>query len=165
MQTNPFTVPVRGTPHVHAAAEPAATPAADASAARVMVVDDNRDAAEGLALLLGLLGAESRVAHDGAAALAVLQQWLPQLLLLDIGMPGMDGYEVARRIRADRRYDALTLVALTGWGQEEDRRRARAAGFDDHLVKPAAPDLLQALLAAARARHARHDAHGVRTTG
>lgn len=112
-----------------------------------------------------MLGCESRVAHDGAAALLVLQQWQPELLLLDIGMPTMDGYEVARRIRADRRYDGLTLVALTGWGQDEDRQRTRAAGFDDHLVKPAAPEVLQALLVAARAKHAREDAARAATTG
>ena len=161
MQPKPLAVPIRGTPHVHAAA----APVADAPAARVMVVDDNRDAAEGLALLLAMLGCESRVAHDGAAALLVLQQWQPELLLLDIGMPTMDGYEVARRIRADRRYDGLTLVALTGWGQDEDRQRTRAAGFDDHLVKPAAPEVLQALLVAARAKHAREDAARAATTG
>lgn len=133
-------------------AQPPVTPA------RVMVVDDNRDAAHSMALLLGFLGAELHIEHDGCAALAALPHWQPQLLLLDIGMPRMDGYEVARRIRADRRFDGLTLVALTGWGQDADRERTRAAGFDDHLVKPADLKLLQALLASVHARLARRRA-------
>ena len=129
-------------------AGPPATPA------RVRVVDDNRDAADSMALLLGLLGAEPHVVHDGCAALAALLHWRPQLLLLDIGMPQRDGYEVARRIRADRRFDTLRLVALTGWGEDQDRERSLAAGFDDHLVKPADLNLLQALLASVRTRPA-----------
>jgi PAS domain S-box-containing protein len=103
---------------------------------RVLVVDDNRDIAEGLRLLLTILGAEVRVAHDGAEAVRICDDWLPTHVLMDIGMPGMDGYEAARRLRAKHPDNAFRLIAVTGWGQEEDRQRAREAGFDEHLVKP-----------------------------
>jgi signal transduction histidine kinase/DNA-binding response OmpR family regulator len=114
---------------------------------RILVVDDNRDAAESLGLILQSLGAEVRVARDGAEALETFGSYHPAVVLLDIGMPGMDGYEVARRIRARFPERRTALVALTGWGQEQDRRHAREAGFDHHLVKPADMDALQALLA------------------
>jgi signal transduction histidine kinase/ActR/RegA family two-component response regulator len=104
---------------------------------RVLVVDDNQDAATSLGLLLKLLGAEVQVVHDGAAALAALQSYQPAVVLLDIGMPGMDGYEVARRIRQQPTGQDVLLIALTGWGQEDDRRRTAEAGFDHHLLKPA----------------------------
>jgi CheY-like chemotaxis protein len=113
---------------------------------RVLVVDDNRDAADSLGLLLGLLGAEVRVEHDGASALGAMEAWQPSIALLDIGMPGMDGLELARRIRAEPRHAAMRLVALTGWGQAEDRERTRAAGFDHHLIKPVDLGLLEELL-------------------
>jgi CheY-like chemotaxis protein len=113
---------------------------------RILVVDDNRDAAESLGMLLEFLGADVKVALDGPGALATFEQYDPAVVLLDIGMPGMDGYEVARRIRADFPDRGTAIVALTGWGQEEDRRRARAAGFDHHLIKPADVGALQALL-------------------
>ena len=113
---------------------------------RVLVVDDNADAADSLGLLLGLLGADVRVTHDGASALEALADFQPQMILLDIGMPGLDGYEVAARIRADPEHRGVTLVALTGWGQEEDRRRSRQAGFDYHLIKPTDLDALRALI-------------------
>ncbi len=112
----------------------------------VLVVDDNRDAAESLAMLLRTAGAEVRVAHDGPTALAEFERSEPHVVLLDIGMPGMDGCEVARRLRAISRPDRVVLVALTGWGQDEDRRRVREAGFDHHLVKPVELASLQALL-------------------
>ncbi|HYD58689.1 MAG TPA: PAS domain S-box protein [Burkholderiales bacterium] len=123
------------------AASEAATPAREPAvgkrhaAMRVLIVDDNNDAAAALELLLRSLGHETRVAHDGAAALATAGEFAPDLVLLDIGMPGLDGYEVARRLRAlgGRRF---RLVALTGWGQEADRKRSEEAGFDQHLVKP-----------------------------
>ena len=103
---------------------------------RLLVVDDNLDSADSLGLLLRTLGAEVRVAYDGSAALAILDEYRPEAILLDLSMPGMDGYEVARHVRerADRR--DVVLVALSGFGREEDVQRSRAAGFDDHCVKP-----------------------------
>ena len=121
---------------------PAALPAR-----RILIVDDNRDAAQSLGMVLKYLGADVQVAHDGAQALEALRAYEPGVVFLDIGMPGMDGYEVARRIRAQALERPPAIVALTGWGQEQDRRRAREAGFDHHLVKPADLGQLQALLA------------------
>jgi CheY-like chemotaxis protein len=129
-------------------------PAADGTLAslRVLVVDDNRDAADTMVTLLDLLGATTRVAHSGPDALAALPGFEAEAILLDLGMPGMDGYEVARRIRQDPRFRDVTLIALTGWGQEEDRRRTRSAGFDHHLVKPIDFAELKALLGSLKAR-------------
>jgi PAS domain S-box-containing protein len=112
----------------------------------VLVVDDNKDAAESLAMLLRTAAAEIHVAHDGPTALADFERCEPRVVLLDIGMPDMDGCEVARRLRDISHPDRVTLVALTGWGQDEDRRRVREAGFDHHLVKPVDLASLQALL-------------------
>ena len=114
---------------------------------RILVVDDNRDAGESLAMILGYVGAEVRVAQDGPSALDILGSFDASVVLLDIGMPGMDGYEVARRIRADFARRRIAIVALTGWGQEDDRRRARESGCDHHLTKPVEIATLQALLA------------------
>jgi CheY-like chemotaxis protein len=127
---------------------PAGAPAAGAARAprRILVVDDNRDAAESLGVLLEHLGASVTVVHDGPAALAALEAHRPTAVLLDIGMPGMDGYEVARRMRARPGGAALLLIALTGWGQAQDQALSRQAGFDHHLVKPADIEQLQALL-------------------
>jgi DNA-binding response OmpR family regulator len=113
----------------------------------VLIVDDNRDAANSLGMLLSLMSAEVAVAHDGASALEILPKHLPTIVLLDIGMPGMDGFEVARRIRAHAAGQQVRLVALTGWGQESDRYRIRESGFDLHLVKPADTAAIEALLA------------------
>jgi len=113
---------------------------------RVLVVDDNRDAGDSLGMLLKVLGAEVRVARDGAEALEAYSAYDPAVVLLDIGMPGMDGYEVARRIRARSPGPRPTIVALTGWGQEDDRRVSREAGFDHHMVKPAEIGALKELL-------------------
>lgn len=113
---------------------------------RVLVADDNGDAAESLALLLDLLGHDVVAAHDGAAAVRLAESFAPDLVLLDIGMPGMDGYEAARRIRQAPWGADITLVALTGWGQPDDRARALVAGFDLHMVKPLSPDGLAQLL-------------------
>ena len=114
---------------------------------RVMVVDDNHDAADSLAAVLKMLGAEVRVTHDGQAALDALDAFRPAAVFLDLGMPGMDGYQTARQIRLRDGTRALKLIALTGWGQDSDRRQTEAAGFNQHLVKPADVETLQAVLA------------------
>jgi two-component system CheB/CheR fusion protein len=114
---------------------------------RVLVVDDDRDAAETLALLLRAAGHEARTAPDGPSALAEARAYRPEAVLLDIDLPGMDGYEVARRLRAEPARGGLLVVAVTGFGQEADRRRAVEAGFDHHVVKPVNPAALQKLLA------------------
>jgi CheY-like chemotaxis protein len=113
---------------------------------RILVVDDNVDAAESLALVLRMEGHEVRVAHDGPAALAAVEAEPPDLVFLDIGMPVMNGYDVAQRLRQRPGLENLVLVAMTGWGQEEDRRRSQEAGFDHHLVKPVEPETLHKLL-------------------
>jgi CheY-like chemotaxis protein len=113
---------------------------------RILVVDDNRDSAESLGMLFRLLGHEVRVAHDGLEAVAVAAELRPDAVVLDIGLPKLDGYGVAARIRAEEWGREATLIAVTGWGQEEDKERARAAGFDHHLVKPVDPTALIRLL-------------------
>ena len=117
---------------------------------RLLVVDDNVDAAESLALLLQLKGHDVRVVHDGPSALAAVEADPPDLVFLDIGMPVMNGYEVAQRLRQRPGLENLLLVAMTGWGQKEDRCRSQEAGFDRHLVKPVEPDALRQLLARPR---------------
>jgi len=113
-------------------------PSAEAAIAQhsILVVDDNRDAAESLAALLGILGARTAVAFSGIEALKTADSFRPSLAILDIGMPGMDGCELARRLRDRPAHRGLTLVALTGWGQPDDRVRIAQAGFDHHLLKP-----------------------------
>lgn len=125
--------------------------AADGSRARrVLIVDDNRDAAESLALLVRSWGHQSSVAHDAAQALDIAGSFSPETALVDIGLPDMDGYELARRLRADAGSNELHLVAVTGYGTVEDRTAAREAGFDAHLVKPARPEELSRVLSAGR---------------
>jgi CheY-like chemotaxis protein len=114
---------------------------------RILVVDDNRDSAESLALLLSLDGHEIRTAHDGEAAVREAAAWRPDVVLLDIGLPLLNGYDAGRRIRDLPDGKGMTVIALTGWGQDEDLQRSKDAGFDAHLVKPVDPDALQALLA------------------
>ena len=127
-------------------APPPAAPAAQRPQ-RVLVVDDNRDAADSACMLLGLLGAETSVAYDGAQGLERIGAWRPDVVLLDLGMPGLDGYEIARRVRAgEGGHPDVTLIALTGWGQQQDRQRTRESGFDHHLVKPVDPQALEAVL-------------------
>jgi PAS domain S-box-containing protein len=121
-------------------------PAGERPPARVLLVEDNLDAAGALVELLRMWGHPVETAHDGVAALRVARETRPEIVLLDIGLPGMDGYEVASRLRATSGFGALRLVALTGYGQEADRRRSRLAGFDHHLVKPVDLDLLRELL-------------------
>ena len=115
---------------------------------RLLVVDDNQDAANSLAMLLRLQGHEVRVAFSGPAALEMTKDYSPDVVFLDIGMPAMDGYEVARRIRQQPRLEKVVLAALTGWGQQEDRRRTVAAGFDHHFVKPPELKVIESVLAA-----------------
>jgi PAS domain S-box-containing protein len=117
------------------------------SSRRVLVVDDNRDAADSLGVLLTLLGVETRTAHDGTAALEALDEFEPSVVLLDLAMPVMDGYEVAQRMRQHPHGRHVTLVAVTGWSLDRDRLRSAAYGFDGHLVKPVDLDVLRQLLA------------------
>jgi CheY-like chemotaxis protein len=116
-------------------------------ARRLLVVDDNQDTAESLALFLRLTGHEVRTATDGLAALEVACEFRPDAVILDIGLPGLDGNEVARRLRREPELKWLVLVALTGYGGDGHRRRCLEAGFDVYLVKPADPFALQQLLA------------------
>jgi PAS domain S-box-containing protein len=120
---------------------------APARRARILVADDNRDAADTLSALLELDGHEVRTAYDGVDALQIAEQFAPQIALLDIGMPRMNGYQTARRIREHGWGSSILLVALTGWGQEQDRRQATEAGFDRHLVKPGDPQEIGRLIA------------------
>jgi signal transduction histidine kinase/ActR/RegA family two-component response regulator len=123
-------------------------PRAAAGRCRVLVAEDIPDAAEMMRLMIECMGHDVRVAADGVEAVAIAEEFNPQIALLDIGMPRMDGYEAARRIRAALGDDIL-LIALTGWGQEDDQRQAFAAGFDRHLTKPAEPEVLEDLIASA----------------
>ncbi len=116
---------------------------------RILIVDDSRDGGESLAMLLRILGGDVALAHNGRQALECVDSFRPDVVLLDIGMPGMDGYEVARRIRANPANGTMQLIALTGWGQDDDRQRSSAAGFNHHLVKPADLDQLRHLLSVA----------------
>jgi CheY-like chemotaxis protein len=124
------------------------------SSFRVLVVDDNVDAAESLGSLLEIEGHEIRIAHDGDTALRVAAEFQPRVVFLDIGMPGKDGYQVAREMRAGEATRDAILVALTGWGAQEDRARSRSAGFDHHLTKPASLAAVEALLKEIAAREA-----------
>jgi PAS domain S-box-containing protein len=122
-------------------------PAPPWSGLRVLVADDNQDAADSLAILLRMRGHEVRVAYSGMAVLEITKTYTPDVVFLDIGMPALDGYEVARRLRQTPSLEKTVLVALTGWGQREDRRRTAEAGFDHHLVKPPEPAAVEGILA------------------
>ena len=117
-----------------------------AQGSRLLVVDDNVDTATGLAKLLRLLGHDVRVAYDGPSALEAARIHHPAFILLDIGLPGMDGYAVAQRLRTEAICEDSVLIAITGYGQEDDRRRSSEAGFDHHLVKPVDYDALVSLI-------------------
>ena len=135
----------------------ASVPAECAKKLRIVVVDDNRDVASSLAILLELMGHEVRLAHDGETAIHLADEFRPQTMLLDLGMPGVDGYEACRRIRKQAWSKDMRLIAVTGWGQDEDRRKSASAGFDGHLVKPVSPERLVELLADLRSpQAARH---------
>jgi signal transduction histidine kinase/CheY-like chemotaxis protein len=119
---------------------------------RILVVDDNRDGADSLADMLGLMGGDTRTAYDGEEAVAAAVEFRPDVILLDIGLPKLNGYEACRRIRAQANGRKVVLIAQTGWGQVEDRQRTHEAGFDHHLVKPVDPAALMKLLAALSAK-------------
>jgi CheY-like chemotaxis protein len=117
-----------------------------ASKRRLLVVDDNKDAAESMSMLLEMWGHEVAFAFDGPSALETAEQWQPEAVFLDIGLPGMDGYEVAERLRELPQAKDAVLIAITGYGRDDDRLRSRRAGIDHHLVKPVAPDALRSLI-------------------
>jgi two-component system CheB/CheR fusion protein len=117
------------------------------SSLRILIVDDSRDGADSLAMLLRLMGNDTRTAYDGQEGLEVAEGFRPDVMLLDIGLPKLNGYEACRAVREQPWGKSIVLIALTGWGQEEDRRRSRAAGFDHHMVKPVEPHALMKLLA------------------
>ena len=133
------------TPPVH---QPEGSPVSEERAGRrVLIIEDHRDAAESLQMLLELAGHEVQIAHDGEEALSLFESARPEVVLLDIGLPKLDGFEVARRLRSGGKNREILLVALTGYGQEGDRALSRDAGFDHHLVKPVEPATLMGLLA------------------
>jgi len=113
---------------------------------RILIVDDNADAANSLGRLLTLIGHEGRAVHDGASAIAETELFRPRAVLLDLGMPIMDGFDTARQIRSRAEFQDVALIAITGWGQERDRQRTEAAGFAAHLIKPVNLDQLEAVL-------------------
>jgi signal transduction histidine kinase/ActR/RegA family two-component response regulator len=141
----PLTVPA--TPSASEMAEVSMEASPGTSGLKILVADDNVDSAESLAMLLQLHGHEVRTAYSGRAALDVAATFHPRVALLDIGMPELNGYETAERIRAQPWGQRITLVAISGWGQEDDKHRASAAGFDRHLTKPVDPEVVAAMLA------------------
>lgn len=149
-QGSEFLVRLPAIVHTPASNAPAATaghpPAATGTRRKILVVDDNKDAAECVAMLLNLSGNEAHTATSGPQALDLASRFAPSIVLLDLGMPGMDGFEVCRRLRQLPNGQKTTIIAVTGWGQDEDRRKTQAAGFDAHLVKPLALDQLVAAI-------------------
>jgi CheY-like chemotaxis protein len=128
---------------------PAHGPAArnkDDTGTRVLIADDNVDAATMLGMFLELCGCEVAIAHDGREAVELAERFRPKLAVIDLGMPHLNGFDCARELRQRPWCDSVLLVALTGWGQEQDRKRSREAGFDHHLVKPVEPDVISRLL-------------------
>ena len=121
-------------------------PASPRPPRRILVVDDNRDSASTLSMILVHWGHEVRTEFDGEAAIATSEAFRPEVILLDIGLPKLDGYEVCRRISKEPWSEGITVIALTGWGQDEDKARAREAGFQHHLVKPVDFSKLQELI-------------------
>jgi CheY-like chemotaxis protein len=138
-------------PVEHASVPPTApervAPPAPTTTLRVLVVDDNSDGAEMLVMLLERCGHVTHMAHTGPEALSAAGTFAPDVTFLDIGLPEMDGYEVARRLRADPVTAGTVLVALTGWGSEDDKRKSKEAGFDVHLTKPVDAGVVKGLLA------------------
>ena len=117
---------------------------------RILVVDDNHDSALSLAMMLSIMGHDTRTAHDGESAVETAESFLPEVVLLDIGLPKLNGYEVAQRIREQAWGKSMFLIAVTGWGQEEDRQRSSEVGLNVHMVKPVEPAALERLLAELR---------------
>jgi CheY-like chemotaxis protein len=114
---------------------------------KILVVDDNHDSALSLAMMLSIMGHDTRTAHDGESAFATAETFLPDVVLLDIGLPKLNGYEVAQRIREKTWGASMYLIAVTGWGQDEDRQRSSEVGLNLHMVKPVEPSALEKLLA------------------
>ncbi len=129
---------------------PGVAPLQRGASGLVLVVDDNEDAAMMLSTLLELHGYRTSVAHDGPAAIAAAESLRPAMILLDIGLPGLNGFDVCQRVREQSWGKDIVVIALTGWGQESDRHRSREAGFHHHLVKPVEHEVLLSLLASAR---------------
>ena len=113
---------------------------------RILIVDDNIDSADSLAMLFEITGNKTYTAHDGVEAVEAIEKYRPEVVLLDIGLPRLDGHEVCRRVRAQTWGREIVMIALTGWGQEEDRRKSEEAGFNGHLVKPVDYDRLLELV-------------------
>jgi CheY-like chemotaxis protein len=113
---------------------------------RILVVDDNHDSALSQAMMLSIMGHETRTAHDGESAVSTAESFLPDVVLLDIGLPILNGYEVAQRIREQAWGASMFLIAVTGWGQEEDRQRSAEVGLNVHMVKPVEPAVLEKIL-------------------
>jgi CheY-like chemotaxis protein len=139
-------LPAARRPAVERREAPPTSPDSSHKAARILVVDDNADTARGLARLLMLLGHDVRIAYDGKGALEIADQFTPEFILMDIGLPGMDGYQVVSQLRQQECGKHSVIIAVSGYGQEEDRRRSREAGFDHHLVKPVDHKVLLVLL-------------------
>lgn len=131
---------------------PGSTPplTTDPQRLKILVVDDNPDSALSLAMMLSIMGHDTRTAHDGESAVATAESFLPEVVLLDIGLPKLNGYEVAQRIRRSTWGASMFLIAVTGWGQDEDRQRSSEVGLNVHMVKPVEPSALQKLLAELR---------------
>lgn len=126
-------------------------PAAQAATGRrVLIVDDNIDAAETLAMMLDILGQETRQAHDGQAAVHAAAEYQPDIIFMDIGLPVISGHEAAQKIRKELGMGGVYMIALSGYGTEDDRKRSLAAGFNTHMVKPLDPSMLPGLLASAQ---------------
>jgi CheY-like chemotaxis protein len=140
-------LPLAVTAHAGAAPSGAKIKMQSAKRPRLLVVDDNVDAAETIAKLMRLSGFDTECVYDGPTALAAVQSKNPDVVVLDIGLPGMDGYEVARRLRAQDAFRRTPLIAVTGYGQENDRQRSVQAGFDEHFTKPVDPEELEQFIA------------------
>jgi CheY-like chemotaxis protein len=138
-------LPILRTPK-QVSAEPSEAPAESPEPRRILIVDDNKDSADSLALLLAITGNKTYMAHDGVEGVEAIEKHRPEVVLLDIGLPKLDGHEVCRRVRKQPWGKDIVVIALTGWGQEDDLRRSEEAGFNGHLVKPVDYDKLLKLL-------------------